>query len=104
MNKGLKNRVNKADDVTFSSNEYSSNIGLTDSARHARLGSTVFIIFKTGLTNMTIQSYVAYIHGTPMTMHAQSLINKHVNPAVHVPYLRANQYTQNPILSISEPN
>ena len=61
MNKGLKNRVNQADDVTFSSNEYSSNIGLTDSARHARLGSTVFIILKTGLTNMTNQSYIAYM-------------------------------------------
>ena len=63
MNKALKNRVNQADDITFLSNEYSSIISLTDSARHARLGSTVFIIFKTGLTNMTNQSYIAYIHG-----------------------------------------
>ena len=60
MNKGVKNRINKADDVTFSSNEYPSIIGLTDSARHVRLGSTVFIILKTGLTNMTNQSYIAY--------------------------------------------
>ena len=61
MNKGLNNRVNKADDVTFLSNEYSLIISLTDSARHARLGSTVVIIFKTGLTKMTNQSYLAYM-------------------------------------------
>ena len=61
MNKGLKNRVNKVDDVTFLSDEYSSIISLTDLATHACLGSTIFIIFKTGLTNMTNQSYIAYM-------------------------------------------
>ena len=61
MNKGLKNRVNKVDDVTFLSDEYSSIISLTDSAKHARLGSTVFTIFKTSLTNMTNQSYISYM-------------------------------------------